>query len=155
MRYFLDGEFFAEWSGSIEELAEFSGVDVSRLSLDPVGLAAELVTQNNAAFESAMTALTSEYPEGEIKSWDRQRDEAVTWEQNSLSPTPWIDIAAQTRGIDREVYLSRTAAKVHLFAGASAFLVGRRQAIDDAIKQATTSTELEAIAIDYTLPGAP
>tara|TARA_R110001606_G_C15332499_1_gene645714 strand:+ start:733 stop:1143 length:411 start_codon:yes stop_codon:yes gene_type:complete len=116
---------------------------------------AGITGQNNAAFEQAMSALTSEYPEGEIKSWDRQRDEAIAWEQNSSATTPWIDIAAQTRGIDREVYLARTVTKVHLFADASAFLVGRRQAIDDAIRAATNSGELEAIAIDYTLPGAP
>ena len=153
MRILRDGLFFSE-GDNLAECAAIADEEASRYSFHIDDLASILVSENNAAFESAMTALTSEYPEDEIKSWDRQRDEAVAWEQNNLSPTPWIDIAAQTRGIDREVYLSRTAAKVHLFAGASAFLVGRRQAIDDAIKQATTSTELEAIVIDDTLPAA-
>ncbi len=34
MRVLLDGEFFAEWSGTLEELASFSDVDISRLTID-------------------------------------------------------------------------------------------------------------------------
>ncbi|WP_425056702.1 hypothetical protein [Pseudomonas abyssi] len=155
MRYFLDGQFFADWPGSIELLAKFSGVDVSCLSADPAELAGLLVTQNNAAFEQAMAGLTADYPPSEINSWERQRAEALAWDADQQAATPWIDIAAHTRGIDRGEYLARTLAKVHLFAQASAFLVGRRQALDDAIRQAETVADLQAIVIDYTLPGAP
>lgn len=33
-RVLLDGEFFAEWSGTLDELAAFSDVDVERLSVE-------------------------------------------------------------------------------------------------------------------------
>lgn len=112
------------------------------------------VSSNNSAFEQAMLALTADYPASEISSWERQRAEALAWEGDSAAPTPWIDIASQARGLDRVEYLQRTAAKVHQFAAASAFLIGRRQAIDDAIRAADTVEALEAISIDYTLPGA-
>lgn len=35
MKILLDGEFFARWEGSLESLADFSDVDVSRLKRDP------------------------------------------------------------------------------------------------------------------------
>lgn len=34
-KVFLDGAFFAEWGGSLEELAEFSELEVTRLAFDP------------------------------------------------------------------------------------------------------------------------
>jgi len=113
------------------------------------------VSTNNSAFEQAMSAMTADYPASEISSWERQRAEALAWEADSTAPTPWIDIASQARGLDRVEYLQRTAAKVHQFAAASAFLIGRRQAIDDAIRAAETVEALDAIVIDYSLPVAP
>ena len=112
------------------------------------------VSANNTAFEAAMSALTADYPASEVQSWERQRAEALDWEVDSRNLTPWIDIAAQARGIDRVEYLQRTVAKVHKFAAASAYLVGRRQAIDDAIRASESVTQIESIVIDYTLPTA-
>jgi hypothetical protein len=114
-----------------------------------------LTGQNNFAFESAMGELTASYPPSEISSWERQRAEALAWEADNTEPTPWIDIAAAARNIERVSFLQRTVDKVTLFLQASAFLVGTRQLNEDAIKLATTVEELDAIAMDYTLPSAP
>lgn len=152
MKILRDGLYFSE-GDSLAACAAIAGEDVSRYSFDRVDFAVSLIPKNNAAFEQAMMALTVDYPPSEISSWERQRAEALAWQADSAAPTPWIDIAAQVRGLDRDDYLQRTVDKVHLFAQASAFLVGRRQAIDDSIRQATTVAELEAIVIDYTLPG--
>lgn len=118
------------------------------------GLRATLVKENNAKYEAAIGKMTSEYPATEITTWERQRAEAVAWGNDPATPTPWIDIAASARGLDRDEYLTRTLAKVNAFAMVSAYLTGRRQGIDDQIKAATTSEQLESITIDYTLPGA-
>lgn len=107
---------------------------------------------NNSAYDAAIALMTSAYPAAEIATWERQRDEAVAWGADRTAPTPWIDIAATARGLDREDYLERTLAKVNAFAVASAFLTGRRQGIDDALRAATTPDELNAVTIDYTLP---
>ncbi len=107
---------------------------------------------NNAAYESAIAALTADYPPSEIATWERQRAEALAWAADTAAPTPWIDIAAAARGLDRGEYLSRTLAKAQAFAQASAWLTGRRQGIDDALRAATTPAELAAVVIDYTLP---
>ena len=136
-------------------LAAITGEDADRYSYHHDDVAASLIDKNNAAFEQAMDSLTAGYPPSEISSWERQRAEAVAWGANDQALTPWIDIAAQVRGIDRAEYLGRTLAKVQLFAQASAYLVGKRQALDDAIRQAETVAELEAITIDYSLPTAP
>lgn len=114
-----------------------------------------LTAENNAAYEAAIGALTADYPAAEIATWERQRAEALAWAGDPQADTPWIDIAAAARQLDREVYLTRTLAKVNAFAQASAYLTGRRQGIDDAIRAAATAEELAAVVIDYTLPGAP
>jgi len=148
-RYYSDGILFVEGVSQADmdaALAVYAHLPVEQ---------SQTMYANNAAFEQAMSALTADYPPSEINSWERQRAEALSWDADPQAPTPWIDVAAQTREVERNVYLARTLAKVNLFADASAFLVGRRQAIDDAIRAATTSAELEAIVIDYTLPGAP
>ena len=115
---------------------------------------AALVATNNAQYDAAISLMTSDYPAAEISTWERQRAEVIAWSADSTAPTPWIDIAASARGLDREEYLSRTLSKVNAFAMASAYLTGRRQGIDDQIRAATTADQLAAIVIDYTLPGA-
>lgn len=127
---------------SAEEIAEYIN------SLRP-----GLIEQNNLAYEAAIANLTRDYPAAEIQTWERQRAEVIAWEADENAPTPWIDLAASARGLDRNEYLARTLAKVHAFAQASAWLTGRRQGIDDAIRAAATPADLAAITIDYTLPG--
>jgi hypothetical protein len=109
------------------------------------------IEANNLAYEQAVARLTRDYPPAEIATWERQRAEALAWAADSAAPTPWIDIAAAARGLDRGEYLSRTLAKAQAFAQASAWLTGRRQGFDDAIRAAQTPAELAAIVIDYTL----
>jgi len=142
----------AEWA-AIEAARRQAGLvgDFSLHDLTPVALAQ---WRNNSAYESAIAALTSAYPASEIATWEIQRQEATAWAADDQSPTPWIDAAAAVRGIDRVEYLTRTLAKATAFAQASAWLTGRRQALDDQIK-ATPSEQLHTIVIDYTLPAAP
>lgn len=109
---------------------------------------------SNRAFEFAMDQLKESYPKSEIETWERQRAEAVAWGADSTVPTPWIDVAAQVRGIPRNEFLARTLDKVNKFAFASAYLVGMRQGIEDAIAQAQTPGAVAAIAVNYTLPVA-
>ncbi|MDP2244002.1 hypothetical protein [Pseudomonas sp.] len=115
----------------------------------------QLCTKNNAAYETAIAALTSAYPPSEIATWERQRAESLAWSINADAPTPWIDIASTARGIPRDEYLARTLIKATQFAQASAYLTGLRQRYEHDIKSATTAEQLAAITFDYTLPVAP
>lgn len=114
-----------------------------------------LVDENNWKYGEAFAALTAGYPPEEVATFGKQEAESAAWAADPQAPTPWIDTAAAIRGVPREIYLQRTRAKALQFSQASSFLTGRRQRIDDAIKVATTMQALEAITIDYTLPGAP
>lgn len=147
----LIGEEVARWTGSgWEKLAEMPSAPAA--SVDT--LRANLTAANNAQYDAAIYAMTSDYPAAEISTWERQRAEVVAWAGDSTAPTPWIDIAASARGLDRAEYLARTLAKVNAFAMASAYLTGRRQGVDDQIRAATTAEQLAAVVIDYNLPGA-
>lgn len=153
----LTGEQVAQWSGSGWEVLQARPV-APEVPVDTVGKLEELrdvlTASNNEQYEAAIGHMTSDYPTAEITTWERQRAEAVAWGTDPAAATPWIDIAATARGLDRDEYLARTLAKVNAFAVASAYLTGRRQGIDDQIRAATTAEELAAVVIDYTLPGA-
>lgn len=103
---------------------------------------------NNAAYEAAIASLTAGYPPSEIATWERQRAEVMAWHLDDTSPTPWIDIAAQARGIPRADYLARTYAKTVLFAQASAYLTGLRQRYETEIKAAADPS---SVLLDYSL----
>lgn len=152
----LTGMQVAQWQGQWVKLAARPVSPDPQPAPEPSveDLRPAAIEKNNAAYEAAIGAMTSDYPAAEITTWERQRAEAVAWGDDSAAATPWIDIAASARGLDRGEYLARTLAKVTAFAGASAYLTGRRQGIDDQIRAATTAEELAAVVIDYTLPGA-
>ena len=147
MRVMLDGEFYAEWDGSLQMLAQFASVDVSRLSYE-VDLKKALA-ENNTAYTAATRALTADYPQLEKDTWPTQDSEAAGWVADpETARTPWVDLAASERGLDREEYLRRTLVKAKQFKVLSAFLTGRRQKFEDAIKAG------EDPALDYTLTPA-
>ena len=135
-------------------LGELSPEDWSSALTDEVSARRMKITEsNNTAYEQAVAKMTSGYPPSEIATWERQRAEALAWENDIAAPTPWIDLAASARGLERTDYLIRTLAKVKSFAQASAWLTGRRHGIDDAIRAASTLEHIRSITIDYTLPG--
>lgn len=142
----------AEWA-AIELQRRAGGGPFGDFSLHDLSPLARALLRNNSAYETAISALTGDYPPAEIATWEVQRQEANAWAADNSAATPWVDIAAAVRGLDREEYLGRTLAKAQAFAQASAWLTGRRQAIDDLIKT-TPSDQLPSIVIDYTLPGA-
>lgn len=104
---------------------------------------------NNNAYSAATRALTADYPQLEKDTWPTQDNEAAAWVATpDAASTPWVDLAASERGIDREEYLRRTLVKAKQFKILSAFLTGRRQRYEDAIKDG------EDPALDYTLTPA-
>lgn len=110
---------------------------------------AETIAAIDEKYEEALESLTKGYPVSEIQTWERQRDEVLRWEKDATAPTPWIDIAAATRELDREVYLHRTLDKVNAFATASAYLTGTRQRLSDSVYAADSLETLREIVISY------
>lgn len=112
----------------------------------PDEIKAQRLALNNGAYEAATGALTADYPQLEKDTWPTQDAESRAWLDNPAAPTPWIDRAAAVRGIERDEYLRRTLLKARQFVIMSAWLTGRRQGYEDAIR-AGGNPEL-----DYLLP---
>lgn len=91
----------------------------------------------------------SDYPEFETMTWEDQRRETVGWSLDENYPTPRIDALSKYRGITRNLYLSRTLAKITMFEAFSDKLVGLRQKYADMIDAATSEEELNAIVFDF------
>ncbi len=115
----------------------------------PQDLRKARLLDNNNCYTAATRALTADYPQLEKDTWPTQDSEAAAWvAAPDAASTPWVDLAASERGIDREEYLRRTLVKAKQFKILSAFLTGRRQKFEDAIKAG------DAPVLDYTLTPA-
>ncbi|MFY1052398.1 hypothetical protein ACOQNP_12355 [Ectopseudomonas khazarica] len=131
----------------------------------PDEIKAQRLEQNNSAYEAATGALTADYPQLEKDTWPTQDAESSAWLLDPLgASTPWIDRAAAVRGLDREEYLRRTLVKARQFVIMSAWLTGRRQGYEDAIKdggdpvldyQLPVEVLLELQAVQQTVMAAP
>lgn len=109
----------------------------------------------NRPFEVAMTELVSGYPEREIASWPQQEKEARLWVEYLAAvaagsappqpPTPMLDALSAARGVTKDRLAQTVVQKANAFAAAAGALIGKRQALEDAINAATTVEELEAI----------
>lgn len=143
----IDGMWHETWViEPLTDAEEAQVIEAERVNAgNPLAAAIAL---NNAAYESAIAALTADYPPSEIATWERQRAEAMAWHLDDTSPTPWIDIAAQARGIPRADYLARTYAKATQFAQVSAYLTGLRQRYETEIKAAADPS---SVLLEYSL----
>ena len=97
------------------------------------------------AFEDAAAALTGGYPASERMTWPTQQAEVLAWEAKPSAPTPYLDGIAAARGIPVAEMRSKTLEAVKSFLAASQALVGRRQALRDAIATATTQSAIQAV----------
>ncbi|WFS20636.1 hypothetical protein P9K38_09970 [Pseudomonas sp. 905_Psudmo1] len=133
----------------------------------PEEIEAQRLLANNAAYEDATRAQTADYPQSEKDTWTTQDQQTAAWLADPIGAvTPWIDLAAAERGIDREEYMRRTLIKSRQFKLLSAFLTGRRQRYEGMIKADQVSeldyaltpeiiAQLQQIARDgMTLPAA-
>ena len=106
----------------------------------------------NTAYEEAAARLAEGYPENEQKSWATQVKEADIILAGGAEPTPWVDAAAQARGITREALASSIKQNDTAYRQAHGRLTGIRQSLRDQIDGYTETTEdsLRAIAeIDW------
>lgn len=130
-------------------VAEGNDTPVELLSLDDAK--AEKLNEINNKAEKVALSLIAGYPEFEMKTWPQQEAESLAWHSDPTTPTPMIDIMATKRGIDREVYLSKTYYKTTLFRVVSSSLVGQRQRYEDMVDAASTIDQVLTINPMYSL----
>lgn len=111
--------------------------------------AAQLLGELAVEYESRMSVIASSYPPSERESWPVQMQEAQALLADPQATTPWIDAAAQARGLSRQELATRIAAKNAAYRVVSGTLTGVRQAIEDQITAAGNNAQALA-AIDVT-----
>jgi len=100
----------------------------------------------NDEFEKAMSPIITGIPAIERESWKKQETEARAYLISNDAITPLIDALAISRGIDKAELVSRIIAKADLFATLSGQLIGKRQALEDAVNALPESATAEDIA---------
>lgn len=114
----------------------------------PAQLIAAAHARINAAYQSAVNAVTAGYPADEISSWPKQESEARAWLAGNTAATPWLDSASTARGITKADLVTRIMDNVSLFTAAHGQLTGKRQKLRDeidALGSNPTQSQLDAI----------
>jgi predicted house-cleaning NTP pyrophosphatase (Maf/HAM1 superfamily) len=85
-------------------------------------------------------------PAVERESWKKQETEARAYIADSAAPTPLIDALAASRGVDKADLVSRIIVKADLFATISGQLIGKRQALEDAVNALSDKATADDVA---------
>lgn len=110
------------------------------------------LSEINAAYNAATSALVSAYPKSELLTFDKQESEARAWQADNSAETPLVDMLAAGRQMDKAELVRRIIAKADAFALAAGYLTGRRQRYEDMLAAAQTAEAVAAIVPDYALP---
>lgn len=108
-------------------------IDAAARSAWLQALRASRLVAINAGCDAALVALTISYPEREISSWPQQEREARVLAASPGVSVPLLAAIAAARGLDVAVLAARVREKSDAFAVASGAIIGRRQALEDAI----------------------
>jgi hypothetical protein len=96
----------------------------------PSGVLAEI----NRAAAHALAELSATYPEGEVQSWAQQAREVDLLASNPEASVPLLAAISAARGLTVEDLAVRVRAKIDAYAVASGKIIGRRQALCDAVQ---------------------
>lgn len=77
-------------------------------------------------FQHYIDSLTAGWPEGEIKTWNKQESEALALQSNPQVATPTLSMIALQRGISVSDLASRVLRDAAAFSQASGYYVGLR-----------------------------
>lgn len=113
-------------------------------------LAAQASVRINAGAAKALSALSANYPDGEVQSWAQQTREAEALAADPQAPAPLLTAIAAARGLTVAELADRVRVKVAAYATASGAIIGQRQALEDAVNAvdlaaANAAERLEAI----------
>ena len=87
---------------------------------------AKKLVEIDEVFQKTIDSLTSGWPEGEIKTWERQEKEALLLQSNPTAATPFLATVASQRGITVAELATRVIRDSIAFSNASAYYVGLR-----------------------------
>lgn len=111
----------------------------------------DAVERLNNAYTECVAVLEADYPPSERESWHVQVDEARRL-QGGEANTPWIDAAANGRGITREELANLILQQDSQYRALHGALTGQRQAIRDAISRAKDLDALSEVSLTLVMP---
>lgn len=143
-----DGKWWQTWT--LEAVTHTAEEEAERLADAKSTKLAEI----NAACQSTLEALTPTYPERELTTFDKQESEARAYLADATASTPLLSALAAARGIELGDLVGRVITKADAFAGASGYIIGQRQALEDRLDAAQTMDDVRAIVVSISRPGA-
>lgn len=105
------------------------------------------LSEINKAADKIMAALISTYPDREISTFDKQEAEARAYMADPTAPTPLLSALAKARGLSMDELVKRVIAKADVFAVASGYIIGQRQALEDQLDTCKTLEEVQSIVV--------
>ena len=114
---------------------------------------AQALTAINGRCELELRVIKTGYPEAEVQSWPKQEAEARAYAADDTAATPLLSAMSAARGVELTVLAAKVIEKADLFALASGWAIGSRQACEDAI--AAAQTPEEALAVTWPEPVIP
>lgn len=100
----------------------------------------------NHWYERDFFMFEEEYPSIERETWSKQESEARGFAADNSFPTPFIDSLAASRGVDKEILVSKILEKANQWVVFSATASGKRQRLFDSIDAATDVHTLAAVS---------
>lgn len=101
------------------------------------------IAQIRAHFEAIVAALKADAAPYEVETWPLQQAEHSAWMANNATPTPYTTTLAEKRGIPHATLMAKIGVKV----AGLATIQGMQQAMEDAVKAATTEAEVDAVSL--------
>lgn len=137
------------WDNRFDLLLVNNEITISKVNL-PIPTISELIFKKrqhiNADFEKSIQQITAGYPASETSSWGKQEAEARAYVADAAATTPLIDALSSVRGVAKDELVSRIIAKADLFATVSGQLIGKRQALEDALDALPETATAEDVA---------
>lgn len=100
----------------------------------------------NAECDRVLATMTATYPGSEIGSWPQQVKEAEAMVIDPQATCPLLTALAEARGVEITVLSGRVLEKSATFSTVSGQIIGKRQALEDALNSATTPDEVSVVA---------
>lgn len=120
--------------------AEYAAAAPARLEAHK----AQKIAAIRAHFEAIVAALKADAAPYEVDTWPTQHVEHSAWVANPATPTPYTSQLAASRGIPHADLMAKIGIKV----AGLADIQGKQQALEDAVKAATTEAEVSAVVYE-------
>jgi hypothetical protein len=117
-----DIDLYEYVGGAVSLVSGWAAVKATRQAAAVLSAASDNLTKKSATitadFNNAVTAMKAGYSDDEVKSWDKQEQEAAAYLASSSAPTPLLSSMVARRGDTVAELAAKVAANAVLFTAA-------------------------------------